>query len=357
MNTLEDQIVFNFKNEINCIPTGFERFKKFYPGWIKGTYTCITGGKDAGKTLFLTSEIKHGLSFVQKINDESKVDVKIFIYLTKQSRKQFRAKILSSFLKRDYKISMPYLELMSIPPKPERKLTEEILTFIHKYDSWFAYFDSKVEVIDNKKKPSEVYAHTKSWIDGQGYEDQVTGEFKYYNPNLFVVVCTDSQNNLQTEMDKNTAMGMDLRRTMEKHCVTNMVTLRNNYHCVIIDIHDQAVDKEKVDYDYTQRPLEEKLEPTIDGLGDNKTNNRVYDFILGLHNPAKYNFTAHKEYNVAKLADNYRCMHLLSGMFSSGNKHIGLWFDGETGDFSELPKSDEIKDQLKLDRYIKTMRQ
>jgi hypothetical protein len=304
----------------------------------------------------MTHLLKHGLEFVRKIDDPVKVDIKIFIFLTKQSKKQFRAKILSSFLKRDYKIEMPYLELMSIPPKPERKLTAEILSYIHNYDEWFKYFDSKVELFDNKKKPTEIYDHVRRWVESNSNQHGTTGEWTYHNPNLFVICCTDSVNSLQTEMDKGNGLGMDLRRTMEKHSVTNMVTLKNVYHVCILDIHDQAIDKEKVEYDFTQRPLEEKLEPTIDGLGDNKTNSRVYDFILGLHNPAKYNFTAHKEYNVAKLGDNYRCLHMLSGMFSSGNKHIGLYFDGAVGDFYELPKSSELKDQLQMDRYLKKMR-
>lgn len=356
MNTLKEQILFNFNNEINCIPVGFNRFKIFYPGFIKGTYTALTGGKDAGKTLLLTHMLRNAMEFVREIDDPEKVDIKIFIFLTKQSKKQFRAKMLSSFLKRDYNIEIPYIELLSIPPRPERKLTEEILGFIHLYDPWFEYFDSKVELFDNKKKPSEIYNYVRKWIEGEAEQNNTTGEWKYNNPNLFVVCCTDSTNSLQTEMDKGSGLGMDLRKTMDKHSVSNMVDLKNIYHCVIVDVHDQAVDQEKVEYDYTQRPVEEKLEPTIAGLGDNKTNNRVYDFILGLHNPAKYNFTSHKGYNVAKLGDNYRCLHLLSGMFSSGNKHIGMYFDGAVGDFSELPKSEEIKDQISLERYLKKMR-
>lgn len=354
MNTLEEQILNNFKNEINCIPVIFNRFRQFYPGLIKGTYTCLTSGKDGGKTAFLTQMVREAVEFVQNVNDPSKVDIKVFIFLTKQSKKQFRAKILSSFLKRDYKIEMPYLELLSIPPKPERKLTEEILSYIHQYDEWFQYFDQKVEVIDKKKKPSEIFDHVRRYVESQATEE-IT-EWKYHNPNLFVVVATDTMNSLQSEVDKNNGLGMDLRKTMDKHSVTNMVTLKNVYHCCIVDIHDQAVDQERVEYDYSQRPIEEKLEPTIAGLGDNKTNNRVYDFILGLHNPFKYNFTSHKDYNVAKLGDNYRCVHLLSGMFGSGNKHIGMYFDGAVGNFTELPPSAQLKDQLQMDRYLKTMR-
>lgn len=361
MKELKQQIKFNYENEFNCIPVGFERFEQFFPGIIKSLYVCIAGSKDSGKSKFQRYFfIINALDFVKKVNDEKRLDIKIFMYNLKTSNDAFRANILSAFLYRDYEIDMPYIQLMSIVKKDDRKLNKRILDIIDSYDHWWEYFDSKVELHDDKKKPSEIYENTKRWIENNAGRYVPVSEdknvFVYDNPNLFVVNMTDNINSLESEQDKMLGVGMDLRRCMEKHAITNMTKLKNKFKVFIADVHDLALDKERIEYDFSGKTKEEKLEPSRDGLGDSKTVSRAYDIILGLFAPSNYEFTSHKNYNIAILQDNYRSLKIISSSISASNKYLGMWFDGAAGTFQELPKSEELKDQIKFERYLKSKR-
>lgn len=355
----KEQLKYNLVNKYNCIPIGFKGFAKYYPGIVKGTHTCITGVKDSGKTKFLKYHwIIKAVEFVKEVNDESQLDIKIFVYCLKQSKKAFRAEILSSFLYRDYKIEMTYLDLMSIQEEKNRKMNEAILGYIDRYDEWFEYFDSKVVIHDNKKKPSEVYETTLKWIETQGQFENI-GErkvWKYDNPNLFVVSCADPLRSLASEMDKNTGAGMDTKKCIEKHVITNMNTLKTVYDCAIVDCQDLSADFDRVTTDYSGRTNEEKLEPSIDGLGDSKIVGTYYDFILGIHYPWKYKFASHRDYNLNDLQDNYRSIRIISSIFSAPNIYLGMWFNGAASTFEELPGTKFFSSQLNKDKYLKERR-
>ena len=359
MNSIQEEfkesLKFNLKNKYNCIPLGFKGFAKVYPGIIKGTHTCITGVKDSGKTKFMRYFwIINAIEFVKEVNDIEQLDIKIFVYCLKQSVKAFRAEILSSFLYRDYKIEMTYLDLLSIQEKDNRKMNETVLGYIAKYDDWFEYFDSKVSIYDTKNKPQEIFDTTKRWIEQQGAFEQIgeRKEFKYDNPNLFVLNCTDSLRSLVSD----NGMNMDTKKCIEKHVINNMNTLKKVYNCAIVDIHDTSIDKERIESDYSGKTNEEKLEPAIDGLGDSKIVGTYYDFILGIHYPWKYKFTSHMDYSVSILQDNYRSIKVVSSIFSSPNLYLGMWFNGASSTFEELPSTTHLKSQLNMENYLKTRR-
>lgn len=356
MSELKEQIRFNFGNKHNSIAVGLERFSSFYPGIIKGRSTLITGSKSSAKTKLLMFFIMEILKEVEVVNDPIELDVKIFIYLLKQDKLAFRANILASFLFRDHGLDIPYLQLMSIPKVANRTLTQSTLDLIDTYDEWFKYFDSKVSVYDNKKKPSEIFENTKEWLDNEAGIVGVDGKLVYDNPNLFVISCCDVTNFLSPEFDKRNGASMDLKKAMDKHAVDNNVILKNNYKCAIIDVQDQAADKERMEYDFSGKSKEDKLEPSIDGLGDSKTTNRAYDFILGIHYPWKYEFTSHKNYNTALLQDNYRSLKLIASELGGEGARVGLWFDGGSSTFEELPKSANFQLQTVIEAYIKKRR-
>lgn len=367
MKELKQQIKFNYENEFNCIPVGFERFEQFFPGIIKGLHVCVTGSQGSGKTKFTNFYfIINVLDFVKKVNDTNRLDVKIFVYNLKTSNDAFRANILSAFLKRDYNIDMSYIQLMSIVKKENRLMNKDIFTIIDSYDNWWEYFDSKVELYDDKKKPSEIFETTEHWIRNEAGKlipiSDNKSVFQYDNPNLFVMNITDEVNSLESEQDRTLGVGMDLRRCIEKHAISNMTTLKNKYKVFCLSTHAQALDRERIEYDFTNRLKEEKLEPSKDGLGDSKTVSRAYDVILGLFAPNNYEIKGHKDYNVGLLQDNYRHLKVISSNISGNNKGISLWFDGSAGTFNELPKAAEkvngvkkiVFDQLATERYIKS---
>lgn len=360
MKELESQIRSNIHNEYNSIPIGLPRFEKVYPGIMRGVHTAIVGVGSVGKTKLLTHLfIINVLDEVKKVNDPAKLDVKIFLYLLKTSKRVFKAKIISAFLKRDHNIDMDYLQLMSIGKKTNRTMTEEILdTKVKQYDEWFNYFNSKVTIYDTKKKPSEIFETTKKWLNENagrvGNDDQGDKVFEYDNPNLFVVSMVDTVNSLQGEVDKLSGMAMDIKKCIEKHVISNMTELKTVYNCAIVDIHDLSLDADRVKSNFGNIDIAAKLEPSMDGLGESKIVSRNYDVILGIHDPARYEETEHKKYNIALLGQNYRSLKMVRNELGDSNLYLGLWFDGGAGTYEELPKSAFLSNPLNMERYLKS---
>ena len=84
------------------------------------------------------------------------------------------------------------------------------------------------------------------------------------------------------------------------------------------------------------------MEPTADGLGDNKTTSRDLNCLMGLFNPAKFleqmDQPMYKGYNIARLKNNCRIFKILDDRdYGAGGCYVGLFFDGAISAFTELP--------------------
>ena len=100
--------------------------------------------------------------------------------------------------------------------------------------------------------------------------------------------------------------------------------------------------------------INEKVEPSLDGLGDNKKSQRDADVVLGLFAPSRHNIEKHAGYDIVKLQDNYRSLSILKNRrFGVSNGRTGLYFDGRTNYFKELPRPD---DEEKMERVLEFIR-
>ncbi len=99
-----------------------------------------------------------------------------------------------------------------------------------------------------------------------------------------------------------------------------------------------ASDKEQVEYNYKGTTIEEKLEPSLSGLGDSKKTQRDMHLVISLFSPVRYNIVNHRKYNIGLLKNNYRSLKILKDRFYGlGDTYIPLYFNGSANHFEELP--------------------
>ena len=58
----------------------------------------------------------------------------------------------------------------------------------------------------------------------------------------------------------------------------------------------------------------DKLRPTLDGLGDNKTTQQDANIILGLYSPFRHKISTYEGYNIVKFKDHIRFLEILGGI-------------------------------------------
>lgn len=344
----------------NCIPLGFKRFEEDLPGIIKENYTIITASSGVGKSkLALAKYVIKPFKFVTE--EETDIDAKIFVFALEESKQKFYLSILSYLLYEKYNIEISVKQLKSI--NKNRVITDDIITKIKSFDKWFEKFEDKVEVIDNIRNPYGIYKTIKQYCEATGkievekrLVEGVERDIKVYkpnNPNRYIIKVTDNLNLLHPEKDKESGQSMNLHQAMSKFSNDYCLTMRDFYKCSVVNIQQQEAAKEKQEY-YKGQSIESKLEPSLDGLGDNKLTQRDANEVLGLFAPDRYEIKFHRGYNILRMQDNYRALIILKSRDGEANARIGLYFNGKINQFEELPSKEEFeRDNTLYDKILK----
>jgi hypothetical protein len=168
------------------------------------------------------------------------------------------------------------------------------------------------------------------------------------NPHKYELVIVDHLSLLEPEKGKDLVQAM---QDWSSKYSRKQITKHWKYASVIVQ--QQVSDKEKQQYTNTGQSIESKLEPSLDGLGDNKKTQRDAHIVLGLFDPYKHEIAKHRDYNISKMKDNYRSLKILKNRFGPSHKKLALYYDGGTNRFAELPDANSITN---YDAYLSSMR-
>lgn len=345
------KIQANMSNEINCIPFGLPRFERFIPGIEQKKYYLLTASSGVGKSQLGDYMFIHApYEFITKT--ETDVTLKIFYYSLEMDKLSKLYKWACYKLYKDYNIYTTAKQLQSIG---KNKCSEELFTKYCETRNYFERFEGICTIHDESINPYGIYKELKAYAEANGkivkkpkhIYDNTTGEIKetievfdYYipnNPKEYVIILVDHVSLLTPEK------GKDLHATMTKFSSVDLITLRNKYNYIPVVIQQQSAEKEKQQFTFKGQSIESKLEPSLDGLGDNKLLQRDCNLAFGLFAPNRYGIEEHKGFNVVKLQDYYRSLSVLKNREGISNITVPLYFHGASGLFKEYPKISEMK--------------
>ena len=123
-----------------------------------------------------------------------------------------------------------------------------------------------------------------------------------------------------------------------KYCIS----LRDKYGFIPVNVQQQTSAKEQVESNFKGTSVTEKLEPSLDGLANNKETQRDANIVLGLFSPARYKITEHRTYDITFWDNFYRSMHILKDRDGESNGVLSMFFDGAVDYFEELPSIDNV---------------
>jgi replicative DNA helicase len=330
----------------------FPRLAKKYPGWVKGTNTIITASSGIGKTKF--SKFFTVTSVYDFIKDNPGTKVKIFYFALEETKEKFWIGMLSTILHIKYNILIAPQQLLSLG---ELILSDDVLNKIKTVKDEINDMEKYIEVIDNVFNPYGIYKTVRYYFDNPeiGEFETITtdkgiikGKFKYKDDDLYVFCITDQVNLLVP--DKNNEYGEPQKNLWDainyfskEYCLKQMC---KRLSCVVINIQQQSADKEKMEF-YRGESIDKKLEPSLDGLADNKLTQRDADLVLGIFAPTRYEIAKYRGYDINKLKDKYRCVIFLKDReYGLANTYIHLYLNGSINVFKELPISSEMNDTI-----------
>lgn len=331
----------NKSNEINCIPFGFKRFEEYLPGVLKKHYYIITANAGVGK-----SQITDYMFLYQPFNfwlkNKEKIDLEIFYFSLEMDKE---SKIIAGMSKRLYEQYNLRVSTNQILSFNKNRLASHVYDAIYKTKEYFDVLSSKVTLIDDQLTPETINSIVEKYAYRNGkvlYKEldglKVFDRYIPNNPKKFVIFITDHLAELTVRQ------GSSLKEAIEKHsdyCRIN----RNKYGFTFIDVQQQMAAKEDQEF-YQGLSIITKLEPSLHGLGESKLTQRKANIVLGLFAPNRYELADYRGYNIKALQDNFRSLSILKYRNGVSNVHVGLYFDGATNYFEELPSKNHMTAEI-----------
>jgi len=353
------QIKENWNNlksgKVNTIPfENFPTLNRHIPGIIKGIYYIVSASSGIGKTqltkaLFVLEPYKY-----IKEHGDKHLKLKILYFALEESKEEFTLSLISNRLKVQHNISISVLELQNYSVG---KFNEDILDKIGECKEYFEDLEKYLVVEDAISNPTGIYRYVQDYsekngthhfktLNIKGEDVKVYSHYIPHDPNEFVIIITDHISLLQEEKDGVTGQMMNKHQTITKFSADYCrKQITKHFKYAVVNVQQQAADKEKMQFTNQGQSIESKLEPSLDGLADNKLTARDAHIVLGLFAPDRYEIRKHLGHDITQLKDNYRCLKILKNRLGRPNLKKGLYFDGETNTFKELDSPSNIEEK------------
>lgn len=336
-------------------------FSRYLPAIQKGNQFLVTANSGVGKTQitkFLFAIVPYLYS---KINPNYKY--KVLWFALEESKQEFFDSIMLYFTEQKYQKRLNMHILQNVDESC--KLNPDIIQMLESNKQEMEDFFTNVEIIDTISNPYGIYKHCRAYSEKIGKHHYVTKEFEKTNKdgskvldvtgspvteqvevyshyentsNEHVIVVVDHISLLSQEKQFK-SWYETIEHYSTEYCRKQM---SKHWGFTVVNVQQQASDKEKQQYTVKGESIEDKLEPSLDGLGDIKITQRDCHVVLGLFAPDRYGIKSHKDYNTEFLGDNYRSISILKNRYGSANVKKGLLFDGATLRFEELPPAKEF---------------
>lgn len=334
---------------VNCIPlSGMERLSNFLPGIEKRQYIINTANSGVGKSRY-TKEfyVLNPVDFVLD-NPGTGIKLKVFYFCLEESKINFMHSMMVYKLYTEYGRRVPIKNLRSIADPSATFDDLEQASKLHRY---FEHFNQMVEVHDQIRNPYGIYKVVHDYMEKTGswsYRTIETAEgpkeVKHlYTPNhadQYVLVVIDHISLIQPEK------GKSLHESISDLSSTYLLNLRDKYGCTPVVVQQQKAAQEQKQFTTKGVSIHEKLEPTLEGLAENKLTGRDADVVVGQFAPERYRIGKHLGYDVSKLQDHFRTAIILKSRDGISNARLPLFYDGAMGRYEELPPADSMTDEL-----------
>lgn len=351
----------------NCIPfpDTLSRFRQYIPGLQRKNYVIITANSGVAKSKF--AKYFYVLCPHHFIMSRPELEMKLdtLYFCLEENKENFINSLICNRLYERYNKRIPIKVLKSI--HLERYLDAETLAQIKAERDYFYNLEDHLHIFDHIRNPTGIYMEAKRFIESNGrwimkekWIDETDGEgrviygedglpkkvkievkdyFKYNDDKHYIQVVVDHKSLISKEK------GVESQwEAMGKMSSVYNVSLRDDYEAAVTSIQQQEAAKEKQQWTVKGQAIDEKLEPTLDGLGNNKETGRDADEIIGIFAPHRYKIQNHRGYNVTLLRDNYRSAIILKSRDDSPDLRVGLFFDGAINRFFELKKAADMED-------------
>lgn len=347
---LEKEINEGLSNDL--IPMGFDRLS-FHVGLRKSTYYLVGGFTGSGKTALIDDAfVLNPYDFVNSIKNTTGVSLKIF-YFSMERRKNYK---LGKWLSR--KIFLDTGKIISVNKilgwvDTQYKLTIEEKQLLDSYKSYINdLLNNVVTIIENPQNPMGVKKIIDKYAEENGTWEQIDKHNRIYKPNNpkeLVIVIYDHIG-LQKKETRKYPNGDIVRLSSKKEIIDQSSEDARKFR----DVYGYSIVKVSQFNRSISNPTRLKngdVEPMIEDYKESANTSEDADVILSLFDPMRYKVADPSGYDLDRLRDKfgakmYRSLKVLKNSYGADDLRIGLAFQPVVGVFIELPKIDEMTNDV-----------
>ncbi len=300
-------------------------------------------------------------------NPELGIKLDIFYFSLEESRSKIIKSEICKYIHTKYGITISVKQLSSVGRY--NTIPSEYFPMIEEAEQHVNDFLSRVHIIDTVRNATGIYKKVRDHAlnigtyydkngvplsaqemsnvrNGVGEDFKKVSYYKKHNDRHYVIIIVDHLSLLEPEK------GESLHSTMGLMSSKYFLHFRDKFGFTPVSVQQLTSAKEAIEVNFQGKTIEEKLEPSLDALANNKETQRDANVILGLFNPDRYKIQIHDGYDIRKFRDRYRSLKILKDRDGVADKKLPLFFNGAVDFFKELPKADNALELKKVYEYI-----
>lgn len=345
LEKLKQNKEFKKTGKFLTIPYPFSRLNEYLCGIERGHAIGLLGASGAGKSK-LTRYIF--LYSAYKFYKETGYDLRIILFTLEDSKEKVYNFLFCNYLKEYCNINISVQELTS----KSRELPDFVLDAIVEAETYFSNLEKVVTFIDGITEPTQLYETCKNIALKLGteyeYEENIEGEkikqVGYESP-THVLAIFDNMSNIDTEDGTSNEQAAILKFVKEYM----RLQLCNHFKWSCLMVMQQDFESERQTFNKDGGLIIGRLEPSLATIGDSKRAARSFHLILGLFNPSRYEIlrfpippksNPKAFYDIDILGNRFRSLRILKANDTDVGMRIGLYFNGMSEVFDELPPPD-----------------
>jgi hypothetical protein len=327
------------EGKLNYLPINpLGKFTEWFPGFMRGDITCLTGTPSSSKSAFSRFLIEHSaIPWAIKNNK----NFHLIKFGLEESKTQYEYTLMSYWLYKQWGVEYNIRDFEAVGRAVEEKhipwinesedLMLKMMKHINYEDSVYNSFGIWKTVRNFAANRGKFFKDGKEVDVEKGWD-----EYRPDDPEEFVVVVVDNLSYVSAQENEKDQWWA-IWNTVEN--LRKYAAIKLNYIILFLQHQDSTAENQESRKTFN-------ILPTENGLGVNKSVSKAYLNLIGIANPNKAN-TAGVDYHIRnwgghdlKTFENFlRTVNILKGRWGTTNVNDTVFNAGRCGYFDTIPKT------------------
>ncbi len=340
---ISKQIQEGMAGKNSSVSMGFHKLNK-YIGIRKKVMSLVFGATGCGKSSFVNSAwiLNTFDQWCQRKHVAGIVKVKPILFSFERSKIYIKTKWLSAKIYKDNGKLIPIGKMLGW--WEDNKLTPDEHDLILMYEDYINELMEYVTVIEGATNPTGCYRYMKEYAETHGKVEK-PGEFqKIYLP--------DNENEIVVPIVDHIGLTkLERGYTQKKEAIDKLTEYAQEWRDLYgySPVFVAQITRELGSVQYQKMT---EFEPSVDQIKESGAPGEAADLIISIFDPLRYNtndaggYEAKKFMNPETGEKPFRSIKVLKNTYGIDGVRCGTVMQGATGTFCELPKRDQITEQI-----------